>query len=88
MVASQARKLLAAPTGDTFKAKRDRAILSTLLYHALRRDELCKLKIKDGVPSRKGFLRTIAAVHHQRIQVVVASLDRHIVRRNPPPPML
>jgi hypothetical protein len=43
---------------------------------------------KSGVPSRKGFLRTIAAVHHQRIQAVVASLDRHIVRRNPPPTML
>jgi integrase len=23
------------------------AILSTLLYHALRREELCKLKVKD-----------------------------------------
>ena len=39
----QARELLAAPAADTLKAKRDRAILSTLLFHALRRDELCKL---------------------------------------------
>ncbi len=37
---AQARRLLAAPAGDTLKAKRDRAILATLLYHALRRDEL------------------------------------------------
>jgi site-specific recombinase XerD len=43
----QARKLLAAPDADTLKSKRDRAILSTLLFHALRREELCKLKIKD-----------------------------------------
>jgi len=28
--------------------KRDRAILSTLLFHALRREELCKLKVKDS----------------------------------------
>jgi integrase/recombinase XerD len=50
----QARKLLAAPTGDTLKAKRDRAILATLLYHALRRDELCKLKAKDYRQERRG----------------------------------
>ena len=42
----QARKLLVAPAGDTLKAKRDRAMLATLLYHARRRDELCKLKVK------------------------------------------
>jgi integrase/recombinase XerD len=40
----QARRLLDAPRGDTLKAKRDRAILATLLYHALRREELCKLR--------------------------------------------
>jgi integrase/recombinase XerD len=45
----QARKLLDAPTDDTIKSKRDRAILSTLLFHALRREELCKLKVRvDG----------------------------------------
>ena len=50
----QARQLLDAPVGDTLKAKRDRAILATLLYHALRRDELCKLKIKDYRQERRG----------------------------------
>jgi integrase/recombinase XerD len=50
----QARKLLDAPTGDMLKAKRDRAILATLLYHALRRDELCKLKVKDYRQERRG----------------------------------
>jgi site-specific recombinase XerD len=50
----QARKLLAAPPDDTIKSKRDRAILSTLLFHALRREELCKLKVKDFRHARKG----------------------------------
>jgi len=51
---AQARRLLAAPAGDSLKAKRDRAILATLLYHALRRDELCKLKVKDYGQERRG----------------------------------
>src|SRR3954467_4079991 len=50
----QARELLGAPAADTLKAKRDRAILSTLLFHALRRDELCKLKVRDFRHARKG----------------------------------
>ena len=50
----QARKLLAAPGGDTIKAKRDRAMLATLLYHALRREELCRLKVKDFRHERRG----------------------------------
>jgi integrase/recombinase XerD len=50
----QARELLAAPAADTIKSKRDRAILSTLLFHALRREELCKLKVRDFRHARKG----------------------------------
>ena len=50
----QARELLAAPGEDTLKDKRDRAILSTLLYHALRRAELCKLKVRDFRHTRRG----------------------------------
>src|SRR6202789_2764224 len=50
----QARELLDAPQADTIKSKRDRAILSTLLFHALRREELCKLKVKDFQHARKG----------------------------------
>jgi site-specific recombinase XerD len=50
----QARELLAAPSEDTFKDKRDRAILSTLLYHALRRVELCSLKVRDFRHTRRG----------------------------------
>jgi Phage integrase, N-terminal SAM-like domain/Phage integrase family len=50
----QARKLLDAPTDDSIRGSRDRAILSTLLFHALRRDELCKLKVRDFRHTRKG----------------------------------
>jgi len=50
----QARKLLDMPDGGSLKGKRDRAILSTLLYHALRRDELCRLKVKDFKQERRG----------------------------------
>jgi site-specific recombinase XerD len=50
----QARELLTAPATDTIKSKRDRAILSTLLFHALRREELCKLTVRDFRHARKG----------------------------------
>ena len=49
----QARALLDAPTGDSLKGKRDRAMLATLLHHALRRDELCRLKVKDFKHERR-----------------------------------
>jgi len=45
---------LSAPAENRIKDKRDRAILSTLLYHALRREELCKLKVKDFRHARRG----------------------------------
>ena len=50
----QARQLLDAPDSASLKGKRDRAMLATLLYHALRRDELCRLKVKDFKHERRG----------------------------------
>jgi integrase/recombinase XerD len=51
----QAAELLVAPPADTLKGKRDRAILSVLLHHGLRRAELCQLKVKDfAQPDRDG----------------------------------
>lgn len=44
---AQARLLLAAPSGGSLKARRDRAILATLLYHGVRREELVGLKVRD-----------------------------------------
>jgi integrase/recombinase XerD len=52
---AQARKLLDAPPDDTLKGVRDRAILATLLYHGIRREELCGLRVKD-MQSRQGVL--------------------------------
>ena len=51
----QARALLHAPDAETLKGKRDRAMLSTLLYHGLRREELCTLKVRD-ITQRRGVL--------------------------------
>lgn len=52
---AQARALLDAPPEGTLKGLRDRAILATLLYHGLRRDELCKLTVGD-LHLREGVL--------------------------------
>lgn len=49
----QARRLLEAPPDDTLKGIRDRAILATLLYHGIRREELCGLLVKD-MQNREG----------------------------------
>lgn len=51
----QAKRLLNAPRADTLKGKRDRAILAALLFHGLRRSELCDLRVQDftqreGIP--------------------------------------
>jgi site-specific recombinase XerD len=51
----QARALLQAPNAETLKGKRDRAMLSTLLYHGLRREELCTLKVRD-ITQRRSVL--------------------------------
>lgn len=51
----QARALLTAPDSNTLKGQRDRALLAVLLYHGLRRAELCALRVKDIQP-RRGVL--------------------------------
>ncbi len=56
----QARRLLEAPPTDTLKGIRDRAILATLLYHGLRRGELCALMVSSAIalpPSQSGAAR-------------------------------
>ena len=40
-----AKAILEAPRADTLKGLRDRAILSALLFHGLRRAELCAAKL-------------------------------------------
>ena len=53
---AQVRRLLDSPPPDTLKGCRDRAILAVLLYHGLRRGELCRLQVQHyqlrrGVPT-------------------------------------
>ena len=52
---AQARVLLEAPPETTLKGLRDRAILATLLYHGLRREELCRLRVHD-LQQREGVI--------------------------------
>jgi integrase/recombinase XerD len=49
----EARQIMALPNDKSLKGLRDRAMLATLLYHGLRREELCRLKVKD-IHSRRG----------------------------------
>jgi integrase/recombinase XerD len=65
----QARALLSAPGGDSVKAKRDRAILATLAYHGIRREELCKLKVRD-LQRRDGVLQFRIAGKGEKIRYV------------------
>lgn len=52
---AEAKALLEAPAPDTLKGLRDRAILSILLFHGLRRAELCSLTVCD-MQSRRGVM--------------------------------
>lgn len=44
---AQARHLLKQPIGDEVPMRRDRALLSLLLYHGLRREEAALIKVQD-----------------------------------------
>lgn len=52
---AEAKAILEAPDACTLKGLRDRAILSVLLFHGLRRAELCSLAVGD-VQSRRGVM--------------------------------
>jgi len=49
---AQTRQLLKLPAGDGLQRRRDRAILSVLFHHGLRREEVCSL--------------TVSSIHHRR----------------------
>jgi integrase/recombinase XerD len=63
---AQVRRLLEAPPPDTLKGVRDRAILATLLYHGIRREELCLLRLRD-LQSRQGVMHL--RVHGKRDKI-------------------
>ena len=68
---AQARQLLAAPPENTLKGVRDRAILVTLLYHGLRREELCRLLVKD-MQSRQGVVHFRVRGKRDKVRFVPA----------------
>jgi integrase/recombinase XerD len=80
----QARALLDAPSGESLKGKRDRAILSTFLFHGLRREELCSLKVRDlqlrrgvlyfRIHGKGGKIRYVPA-HSQALERITDYLD-------------
>jgi site-specific recombinase XerD len=61
----QARELLNAPPANTLKGIRDRAILATL-YHGIRREELCGLRMKD-LQTREGVMHF--RIHGKRSKI-------------------
>jgi integrase/recombinase XerD len=63
---AQVRRLLEAPAPDTLEGVRDRAILATLLYHGIRREELCLLRLRD-LQSRQGVMHF--RVHGKRYKI-------------------
>ena len=81
---AQAKRLLDAPDASSLKGKRDRAILAVLLYHALRRAELCSLRVKDyaarrgvqtlAVHGKGGHIRFLP-VHPAAVRLIEEYLD-------------
>lgn len=80
----QANALLTAPPPHTLKGKRDRAILAVFLFHAVRRAELCSLRVKDYSERRgvktlcihgKGLKIRYIPVHPRAIQLLEEYLD-------------
>ncbi len=80
----QTNALLSAPPPHTLKGKRDRAILAVFLFHAVRRAELCFLRVKDYSERRgvkhlcihgKGGKIRYIPVHPGAIQLLEEYLD-------------
>ena len=83
----RAKALLSAPSDETLKGLRDRAILSALLFHGLRRAELCSLKVGDlqersgvvhfRVEGKGGKMRFIPVHPHtiQRVREYLAHVE-------------
>jgi integrase/recombinase XerD len=66
--------LLEAPDSETLKGVRDRAILAVLLYHGLRREELCRLLVKD-IQSREGAMHFRVTGKGDKIRYVPVHAD-------------
>lgn len=67
---AQARALLKAPPAETLKGIRDRAILATLLFHGIRREELCKLRVRD-YQRREGIMHFRIEGKGDKVRVIL-----------------
>ena len=80
-----AKAILEAPRADTLKGLRDRAILSALLFHGLRRAELGGLRVGD-LQSRRGVMHfrilgkggkiRFVPIHPHSLQCISEYLER------------
>lgn len=75
---TEAKAILEAPAKKTIKGLRDRAILSTLLFHGLRRSELCSLRVCD-MQSRRGVMHF--RVHGKGDKIRFVPVHLHSLRR-------
>jgi len=66
---AQARRLLEAPPLDTLKGVMDRAIFAALLYHGIRREELCLLCLGD-MQTRQGVMHLKVRGKRSKIRYV------------------
>jgi integrase/recombinase XerD len=80
----QATAILNAPSPRSLKGRRDRAILAVFLFHAIRRAELCDLRVKDYAERRgvkhlcvhgKGGKIRYIPVHPRTTQLIEEYLD-------------
>lgn len=81
----EARAILDAPDAGTLKGIRDRAILSTILFHGLRRSEVSSLTVGD-VQSRRGVMHfrvhgkggkiRFIPIHPHCLQIISEYLER------------
>lgn len=85
-----------APPRHTLKSKRDRAILAVFLFHAVRRAEICDLRVKDygdregikhlTIHGKGGKIRFIPA-HARAVRLVEDYLDAAGHRSEPDTPL-
>jgi integrase/recombinase XerD len=77
---AQARALLNAPAAHTLKGLRDRAILSVLLFHGIRRAELCTLKVRD-YQRREGVMHLSIMGQGEKVRFVpVATNTQRLIQ--------
>ncbi len=70
----QALALLEAPDRSTLQGLRDRAMLSVLLYHGLRREELVRLRVCDA-EEREGVMHFVVHGKGAKIRYVPIAPD-------------